>query len=108
MTLIQEMCELDRLALDFSSPGQKGDVVLGLVVILPAESTWGRIAAGEQAGHAHRADLSVNQLQVTAGSLGYTPVTALDSVSVMHVSCRRTLRDSASHSRGAAACVVDY
>jgi hypothetical protein len=63
MTLIQETCEL----------GQKGDVVLGLVVIWdiprPHPSTvW----------------------------------------SVMHVCCRRTPRGSASHSRGAAACVVGY
>jgi hypothetical protein len=80
MTLIQETSELDRLALDVSSPDQRGDVVLGLVVIRPAESTWGRIAAGEQAVPAHRVDFSVNQLQVTAGSLGYTPVKPLDSV----------------------------
>lgn len=64
--------------------------MLGLIVIRPAESIWGRIAAGEQAVAAHRADLSVNQLQVTAGSLEYTPVTPSTVWSVMHVSCRRT------------------
>ena len=79
MTLVQETCELDRLALDVSSPGQK---------VMSCSGSWSsrqpsRLGAGSRQGSsrpAHRVGLSVNQLQVTAGSLGYTPVTPLDSV----------------------------
>jgi hypothetical protein len=64
--------------------------VLGLVVIRPAESTWGRIAAGSRPSPHTVPTSAWNQLQVPAGSLGYTLV-ALPSVwSVMHVSRRRT------------------